>query len=86
MAHKRVYSFVLTNDKITVSGSSIDLLNTGTVSGYFKGDSRSSSSGNASELVELPAGMAYSLEYTSEGYEGILIDATGTVINVVIKK
>jgi hypothetical protein len=81
---KSVYTIKVVNTTFTAVGSSIDMLNVGLAKGSFTGNSAHNDI--ASVAVDLPVNGSYTLEYTQEGYAGILIDATGTEIHVVIKK
>ena len=82
---KQVFTIRLVNDILIVGGSSIDLLNVGAAVGSFTGNGRWNNL--ASEPVNIPANNgAYTFEEGQNGYENILVDATGTEIHISIKK
>jgi hypothetical protein len=82
---KQVFTTRLVNDILVVNGSSIDLLNVGLAVGSFTGNARWNNMN--STPVDIPANNgAYTFEEGQNGYDGIIVDATGTEIHISIKK
>lgn len=62
----------------------IDMVNRGNTDGKFKG-SVTTLNGIQSDFVTLAKGESFSFNEHPEGYNGIQIDGTGTIIEVVIQ-
>lgn len=58
--------------------------NTGGASATFTGNKRNPDTGAVSEAITIPSQKSFSFPYIGNVYEGITIDATGTVVELII--